>query len=116
MQKNISEIKQEKPAEEPKEEKQRENPRDVVLKYLGFRGEEVLQNAESQFPIETKSVIVQLSQLIKSGEFTEQIDGGQLLSLFRTIGLNIRMDTKIKVEQDGKYVSLSEKLHTKGDE
>ena len=113
MQKNISEIKQEKPAEEPKEEKQRQNPRDVVVQNLGFRGEEVLQKAESQFPIETKSVIVQLSQLIKSGEFNEQIDGGQLLSLFRTIGLNIRMDTKIKVEQDGKYVSLSEKLHTK---
>jgi len=112
MQKNISTIKQEKPAEEPEEKKQ-ESPRDIVLKSLGFRGEEVLQKAESQFPMETASVINQLAQLIKSGEFDEKVDGGQLLSLFRTIGLNIRMDTTIKVEQDGKFVSLSEKLHTK---
>lgn len=112
MQKNISAIKQEKPAEESKEKKQ-ENPRDIVLKSLGFRGEEVLQNAENQFPIETRSVILQLAQLIKSGEFDEKIDGGQLLSLLRTIGLNVRINTKINVEQDGKFISLSEKLHAK---
>ena len=116
MQKNISTIKQEKPTKEPEEKKQ-ENPRDVVLKSLGFRGEEVLQNAENQFPNETRSVIVQLAQLIKSGEFNEKIDGGQFLSLLRTIGLNVRMNTKINVEQDGKFVSLSDKLHaTKVDE
>ena len=116
MQKNISTIKQEKPAVEPEEKKQ-ENPRDIVLKSLGFRGEEVLQNAENQFPNETKSLIVQLAQLIKSGEFNEKIDGGQFLSLLRTIGLNVRMNTKINVEQDGKFVSLSDKLHaTKIDE
>jgi len=30
--------------------------------------------------------------------------------LFRSIGLNIKMQTKINVEQDGKFVSLSDKL------
>ena len=38
------------------------------------------------------------------------MDGGQLLSLFRQVGLNVRMNTKINVEQDGKFVSLSEKI------
>jgi len=33
-----------------------------------------------------------------------------LLYLFRTVGLNVRMDTKINVEQDGKFVSLTDKL------
>jgi DNA-binding TFAR19-related protein (PDSD5 family) len=106
MQQNLSSIKK---TEEP-EKKERQNPRDMVLKFLGFRGEEVLQNAESQFPLETKSIIVQLSQLIKSGELNEMMDGGQLLQLFRSIGLNVRMNTKINVEQDGKFVSLSEKI------
>jgi len=35
------------------------------------------------------------------------------LGLFRAIGLNIRMETKINVEQDGKFVSLSDKLSSK---
>ena len=53
---------------------------------------------------------MQLSQLIKTGELNEMMDGGQLLQLFRSIGLNVRMNTKINVEQDGKFVSLSEKI------
>ncbi len=114
MQQNISSIKQTE-TEEP-EKKERQNPRDMVLKFLGFRGEEVLQNAESQFPLETKSIIVQLSQLIKTGELNEMMDGGQLLQLFRSIGLNVRMNTKINVEQDGKFVSLSEKISSIKDE
>jgi len=109
MQKNISSLKKTQSAEEP-EKKETQNPRDVVLSFLGFRGQEVLQNAENQFPIETKSIIVQISQLIKTGELNEKLDGGQLLSLFRSIGLNVRMNTKINVEQDGKFVSLSEKI------
>ena len=115
MQKNIS-TKQTAEPEPEQKEKPKPSPRETVLKSLGFRGEEVLQNAETQFPNETRAVIVQLAQLISSGEFDEKIDGGQLLSLFRTIGLNIRMQTKINVEQDGKFVSLSEKLNSKKNE
>jgi DNA-binding TFAR19-related protein (PDSD5 family) len=114
MRQNISSKKQ-KPPDEP-EKKPTQNPRDIVLNNLGFRGEEVLENAESQFPVETKSIIVQLSQLIRTGELNEKMDGGQLLSLFRQVGLNVRMNTKINVEQDGKFVSLSEKISSKKDE
>ena len=119
MQQNISSQKQEEPAKDPNDEpekKETKNPRDVVAGFLGFRGEEVLQNAESQFPLETKSIIVQLSQLIKTGELNEKMDGGQLLALFRQVGLNVRMNTKINVEQDGKFVSLSDKISSKNNE
>jgi DNA-binding TFAR19-related protein (PDSD5 family) len=109
MQQNISSQKQTPPVEEP-EKKETKNPRDIVVSYLGFRGTEVLENAESQFPSDTKNIIEQLSKLIQSGEFNDKMDGGQLLSLFRSIGLNVRMNTKINVEQDGKFVSLSEKI------
>jgi DNA-binding TFAR19-related protein (PDSD5 family) len=87
-----------------------ENPRDSLIKILGFRGLEVLENAESQFPNETKMIIQKLSELIKTGEINESIDGGKLLELFRSVGLNVRMATKINVEQDGKFVSLTDKL------
>jgi DNA-binding TFAR19-related protein (PDSD5 family) len=114
MQKNISsrEIVEETP--ESTEEKI-VNARDVLIKQLGFRGLEVLTNAESQFPNETKMIIDKLYELIKTGEITEVLDGGKLLGLFRSIGLSVRMDTKINIQQDGKFVSLTDKLSTKPD-
>lgn len=110
MQKNISSLKQ-TTTEEP-EKKETKSPREIVVDYLGFRGTEVLENAEDQFPKETKSIVDQLSKLIESGELDEKLDGGQLLTLFRSVGLRVRMKTTINVEQDGKFVSLSEKLNS----
>ena len=110
MQKNISTKQETEPTLDAEKEKVSENPRDSLIKILGFRGLEVLQNAESQFPNETKMIIEKLSELIKTGEINESIDGGKLLTLFRSVGINVRMATKINVEQDGKFVSLTDKL------
>ena len=113
MEKNISFKQKHEEIGDSKENKTNPSPREILIKQLGYRGMEVLQNAEFQFPNETNLVIEKLAELISSGEIDEQLDGGKLLLIFRTIGLNIRMQTKINVEQDGKYVSLSEKLSTK---
>ena len=113
MQKNISTQQttpDPKPADPKPAESVPENPRDLLLKMLGFRGLEVLENAESQFPSETGMIVKKLSELVKTGEISETLDGGQLLALFRSVGLNVRMATKINIEQDGKFVSLSDKL------
>ena len=112
MQNNVSSRKIVKETPEPTEEKI-VNPRDVLIKQLGFRGLEVLINAESQFPNETKMIIDKLYELIKTGEINEILDGGKLLGLFRSIGLSVRMDTKINIQQDGKFVSLTDKLSNK---
>ena len=113
MQKNISTKQEIEKTQELAKEKPPENPRDSLVKQLGFRGLEVLENAESQFPNETKMIVVKLYELIKTGEINEIIDGGKLLALFRSIGLSVRMATKINIEQDGKFVSLSDKLSSK---
>ena len=114
MQKNISS--RETVDEKPKStEEKTVNPRESLIKQLGFRGLEVLTNAESQFPNETKMIIDKLYELIKTGEITEVLDGGKLLGLFRSIGLSVRMDTKINIQQDGKFVSLTDKLSNKPD-
>lgn len=113
MQKNISsrETVEESVEDTSKTTKEKiVNPRDVLIKQLGFRGLEVLTNAESQFPNETKTVIDKLHELITTGEITDVLDGGKLLGLFRSIGLSVRMDTKINIQQDGKFVSLTDKL------
>ncbi len=115
MKKNISyKQKQEDLLASQKEQKKdAHKPRDILVNRLGYRGLEVLENAEVQFPKETKIVIEKLAELISAGEINEQIDGGKLLLLFRTVGLNIRVKTKINIEQDGKFVSLSDKLGSK---
>jgi len=109
MQKNISQRKKTEQVR-PETKKPQVSPRDLVIKQLGYRGVEVLQNAESQFPEESKVVIEKLADLIRGGEVTEIIDGGKLLTLFRSLGIRVRVQTTISVEQDGKLVSWSDKL------
>lgn len=113
MQQNISTRKKIETPPVNSQPKVIKNPRDILVGRLGFRGLEVLQNAESQFPNDTPMVVEKLAELITSGEIKEILDGGKLLALFRSIGINIRMETKINVEQDGKFVSLSDKLSSK---
>ena len=111
MEKNIA-LKQ-RLEEIPISKKTQPSARETLVKNLGYRGLEVLQNAESQFPSETKIVVEKLGELLYSGEISEEIDGGKLLALFRSVGINVRMQTKINVEQDGEFVSLSDKLTSK---
>ena len=102
MQRNIS---GKKPA--PKR-----TPRDILAASLGYRGLEVLENAERQYPAQTAPIVRRIAELITRGEIRQAISGGELLELYRVIGLPIRMKTRISVEQDGKLVSLSDKLKT----
>jgi len=115
MQRNISlQQKQKEQISKLNEKQQKKStPRAIVVKTLGHRGLEVLGNAEYQFPNETKLLIEKLAELITLGEINEILDGGKLLTLFRAIGINVRMETKISVEHDGKFVSLSDKLSSK---
>ena len=112
MQKNISLQQKQEELKATKQDQKTStpNPREFLIKQLGYRGLEVLQNAESQFPEETKLVVDKLAELIQSGEVTETIDGGKLLTLFRSIGIHVRVTTTINIEQDGKLVSWSDKL------
>lgn len=115
MQKNLS-YKQMQDEIKSQKEKQRESTsseREILVKNLGYRGLEVLENAEHQFPKETMMIVAKLAELIRARDIDETIDGGQLLALFRSLGLNVYVKTTISVEQDGKFVSLSEKLKAK---
>jgi len=107
MEKNIALKKQQEKI--PTQEKP-PSARKILVKNLGYRGLEVLENAEYQFPSDTKIVVEKLGELLNSGEINEEIDGGKLLVLFRSVGINVRMENKINIEQDGKFVSLSDKL------
>jgi len=90
--------------------KRKPSEREILISYLYDRGDEVLKLAEFQFPTETRAITNRIVELINTGEINRKISGGELLSLFRSLGLNIRINTTIKIEDHGKYVSFAEKL------
>ena len=111
MQKNLASQENEQGEKnESNSDKNNVTPREKIIEKLGHRGLEVLTNAESQFPNETRIVVEKLAELIKSGEIDEVLDGGKLLTLFCSVGIRVRMENKINVEKDGKFVSISEKF------
>ena len=110
MQKNLSMQDQSSENTTNENQKPKLSLRDYVVNSLGHRGMEVLQNAEYQFPNESKIIIEKLGELISSGDINETLDGGKLLVLFRSVGLSIRMENKINVEKDGKFISIADKF------
>ena len=90
--------------------------REILSDFLFDRGEEVLKLAETQFPSKTYAIVRRIADLIRIGELQQRISGGELLMLFRSIGINIRVNTTIKIEDHGKLVSFSEKLKKENQE
>jgi len=89
--------------------------RQVVEGMLYDRGDEVLDAAYSFYPEETGKLVKELAGMIKDGRLTEKVAGGELLSIFRELGLRFRLKTSIRVMDQGKLVDLSEKLGRKKD-
>ena len=92
------------------ESRSRRSDREVILDYLHDRGDEVLRMAEFQFPVQTNAIVHRIVELIKFGELNQSISGGELLALFRSVGLSIRVNNNIKIEDHGKLISFSDKL------
>ena len=84
--------------------------REILTPYLYDRADEVLDLAYGQYPVQTEAIVTRIARLILDGEITNRISGGELLMLFRSVGLKIRINTTIKVEDNGKFVSFSDKL------
>ena len=110
MKEIIERMAKQKKENELKKDKKIVTENEIMLSYLYDRGNEVLALAESQFPTQTSIIIKKIVELIKIGEIRNKISGGELLSLFRSLGLNIKVNTTIKIEEHGKYVSFADKL------
>ena len=92
-----------------------DSERNFLLSYLYDRGDEVLKLAEQQFPLQTKIVIKRLNEMIRFGEISK-ISGGDMLAVYRSLGLNIRVDTHISISDHGKTISFSDKLKQSNDD
>ena len=115
--KQAAALEKSKAAQKEQEQKARiKTDREIVSDLLYDRGEEVLELAEIQFPSQTRMIIKRIADLTKAGEIQQRISGGELLMLFRSIGINVRVNTTIKIEDHGKLVSFSEKLKKENQE
>jgi hypothetical protein len=95
---------------------QSKTDREYLSKYLYDQGEEFLDIAEAQFPIQTRTIVRKIVELIKSMEIKNRISGRELLALFRSVGVNVRINTTIQIEDHGKIISLQDKLKQKYEE
>jgi DNA-binding TFAR19-related protein (PDSD5 family) len=92
-----------------KEAKERVDSNQILDKIFRGRAWEVFNAAKIQFPSlmpEIERWLVSLALERKIGE----VEGEQLLALLREIGLQVRLDTTIRVLSRGKIKSLSEKF------
>jgi len=102
-----------------KESREEESPEDSVdarqllIPLLRGRALEVLRAAEYQYPSETARIEEELGRLIREKRITGPITGEALYTLFRRLGLRVRLKTKIVYLDKGKERSLSDVL--KGD-
>ena len=89
--------------------------REILSGYLYDRGDKVLELAFMQYPVQTEAIVTKIAELILTGEIANRISGGELLALFRSVGINVRVNTTIRVEDNGKFISFSEKLKQQND-
>ncbi|MGQ9543104.1 MAG: DNA-binding protein [Candidatus Bathyarchaeia archaeon] len=89
--------------------------RDVLKRIFVGRAEEVWDAACRQYPQVMRRLEEGLARLVLRGEIDETLDEGQLLFILRSIGLRPRFETKIRILEDGKLKTLSEKLREEHD-
>ncbi|MDA4128036.1 MAG: double-stranded DNA-binding protein [Thaumarchaeota archaeon] len=97
----------------PPPSKVSKSDREILSAVFYDRADEVLKLASEAYPAETESIVRELANLVRSRRFKEKISGGELYSLFRSVGLRFSLNTTIKVQDRGKFVDLSEKLKMK---
>ena len=86
------------------------SPRETLRAVLVGRAWEVLDAAERQYPEPTRMLERELVRLVHAGQLKGPISAEQLLWLFRNVGLNVRLDTKIQILESGELKSLTDKL------
>jgi DNA-binding TFAR19-related protein (PDSD5 family) len=85
-------------------------PRDVLKTILVGRAWEVLNAAAVQFPEPTRMLEAELARLASEGRLKGPVTAEQLMWLFRSLGLDVRLETKIQVLESGELKSLADKF------
>jgi len=86
------------------------HPREVLKGILVGRAWEVLDAAERQYPEPTRMLEGELARLVREGRLKGPLTAEQLMWLFRRVGMDVRLETKIQVYESGELKSLADKF------
>lgn len=106
---------QKKTEEKVADAEEKPDPRSFLARNLIDRGLEVLEAAETAYPNESRIITERLSELLQKGTLKGPITGGDLLALFRSLGMRVRIQTSISIERHGKLVPLADRIRSESD-
>jgi len=82
----------------------------IVRNALDSLGLRVLSALKSQYPEEAYAIINALGKAILDHRIPTEISGGEFYQLLLSLGIKVRLDTKIYVERKGRVKEFSEYL------
>ena len=101
---------QEEKAEEEPEKPAEPTPREILDRMFSGRAWEVYETAEIQYPAVMPQVEQALVEGIKSGKIQDRIDGESLFVFLRQLGLNVRLNTKIRYKEHGELKTIGQRI------
>ncbi len=102
-------LREEKVEEEP-EKLAEPTPREVLDGMFSGRAWEVYETAKIQYPAVMPQVEQALVEGIKSGKIQDRIDGESLFVFLRQLGLNVRLNTKIRYKEHGELKTIGQRI------
>jgi programmed cell death protein 5 len=97
-------------AEEEPEKPAEPTPREVLDGMFIGRAWEIYEIAKVQYPMVMPQVEQALVEGIKSGKIQDRIDGESLFAFLRQLGLNVRLNTKIRYKDHGELKTIGQRI------
>jgi DNA-binding TFAR19-related protein (PDSD5 family) len=110
MRQRLNELAKQREATEAATEKAQTDPVEELKKNVEGRGEEVINAALTENPELVRRVAAALVKAIREGRVETPIDSGDLLALFRRLGLNVKVETRLMVQKRGETKDLRKAL------
>ncbi len=110
MRQRLSELAKQREATEAATERAQTDPVEELKKNVEGRGEEVIGAALTENPELVRRVAAALVKAIREGRVETPIDPGDLLALFRRLGLNVKVETRLLVQKRGETKDLRKAL------
>ena len=101
---------QEEKAEEEPEKPAEPTSREILDSMFSGRAWEVYETAKIQYPAVMPQVEQALVEGIKSGKIRDRIDGESLFVFLRQLGLNVRLNTKIRYKEHGELKTIGQRI------
>ncbi|MCW3989997.1 MAG: hypothetical protein NWE88_07990 [Candidatus Bathyarchaeota archaeon] len=101
---------QDEKAEEEPEKPAEPTPREILDGMFSGRAWEVYETAKIQYPTVMPQVEQALVEGIKSGKIRDRIDGESLFAFLRRLGLNVRLNTKIRYKEHGELKTIGQRI------